>query len=423
MFGKILSRTKSLLNKGFIYVFGSSLFVELMGFIISVGVVRKFSKADYGYYTIAYNIYGYIAVFVGLGLINGILQYCSEKRGEDEKKGIYRYTFIIGTIFNLVLAVLIPLFAYLFVDTLSRVYLIAMCLWPLTTYWSNFYVMKLRVIKDNKHYMMTNISSSFIFLLSALILTRYYSIYGYILAFYIKSFVSAMIAAYYLRGNREHPSKNVISRQLKREILNYSLVCCATNFASTLLMLIDVTCINIFIGNAEIVATYKVATQIPTALLFIPSSFIIFIYPYIAENNNNVQWLRSNTRKMCAGMFALNLIIVIVLIAGAPLVVRILWGDRYTDAVPVLEILLINYLISGTFRKLYGNVLVALKKVKINLLNTVISSCLNIVLDIWFINKWGSMGAAYATLLVTVSSSAFVYIYYHLWCRKQRANA
>ena len=58
------------------------------------------------------------------------------------------------------------------------------------------------------------------------------------------------------------------------------------------MMLLDVTCINHFIGDPAIVATYKVATQIPTALTFIPSSIMVFIFPYFVEHNDNPHCLK-----------------------------------------------------------------------------------------------------------------------------------
>ena len=80
-------------------------------------------------------------------------------------------------------------------------------------------------------------------------------------------------------------------------------------------------------------------------------------------------------------------------------------GEEYIDAVPVFRLLSINYFISGTFRIVSGNLLVTQRRLKFNLLIAIVSTVTNIIADYFFIQWWGSMGAAYATVLVVVISS------------------
>ena len=399
-------------------VFISSVFTELIGFIASIFIVRLFSKEAYGYYAIAYNIYGYIAVFIGCGLNNGVLQYCSETRPESEKMSIYQFCQKFGSIFNLVLLVLMPLFSCIALNGEPRKYFILMSAWPIVAYLCNYYLMRLRVIKDNRHFMLSNVISALIFICVAAILAKTIGIVGYIVALYLKYFISFVLSRYYLKDYICAEPVQPLDKKFKEEIIRYSLICCLTNFASTIMMLVDVTCVNYFIGDPAIVATYKTATQIPTALLFIPSSVIVFAFPYLAENNTNIDWLKSNTKKLLFGVVAVNTVIAVMVFSFAPIIVKILWGERYLDAVQVLRILVVNFVITGTFNKVYGNLMVAIKKVNINLIKTVIFSCLNVVLDIIFIKLYGSTGAAIATLIVSCGSSLFSFIYYEYWLSK-----
>ena len=185
-------------------------------------------------------------------------------------------------------------------------------------------------------------------------------------------------------------------------------------------MLGDVTCINYFIGDAAAVATYKTATQIPVALLFVPSNIIVFAFPYLVENNKNYVWLKKNSKKLLAGIFAVNLSIALGVIIFAPLIVNILWGERYLDVVPILRTLTINFLVTGSFNMVFGNIMVAIKKVNVNLIKTIVSSCLNIILNILMLKNFGSIGAAYATLIVSVGSSVFSVLYFVAWIRREK---
>lgn len=403
-------------------VFFSSVFTEFISFIASIFIVRMFSKDEYGYYAIAYNIYGYISVFIGCGLNNGVLQYCSEIRPEGQKKAIYRFCQNTGSAFNVLLLVIMPVLSFFFLDGQPRYYFLVMVGWPLVAYLSNYYLMRLRVIKDNHHFMLSNVISAIFFIITATILVNYIGILGYIIALYIKYIVSTVTSYVFLNKQDNNLELEKITRSFKFEIVRYSLICCLTNFSSQILMLVDVTCVNYFIGKAAEVATYKTATQIPVALQFVPSSIIVFAFPYLVENNRNYKWLRKNSKKLFLGVFGINLVIALFVIVFAPLIVKILWGERYLDAVTVLRILTINFAVTGSFNKVYGNIMVAIKKVNINLLKTIIASCLNIILDILLIQQYGSVGAAYATLIVSCGSSGFAVLYFICWIRKKQIS-
>lgn len=400
-------------------IFLSSVFTEFISFIISIFIIRMFSKDEYGYYAIAYNIYGYIFVFVGCGLNNAVLQFCSELRPECEKKAIYQFCQKTGTWFNIGLFVIMPIISLSILNGQSSYYFMFMSGWPIVTYLSNYYLMRLRVVKDNRHFMLSNVISALIFMGTAAFLANWVGIVGYIGALYIKYIASIVLSYAFLKKNENVLGNCNISKSFKYEIIRYSLICCLTNFASHILMLVDVTCVNYFIRDPAVVATYKTATQIPVALLFIPSSIIVFAFPYLAENNQNYLWLKKNSKKLLAGVLGINFIIAMVVVLFASLIVNILWGDRYLDAVPVLRILTINFVLTGSFNMVFGNIMVAIKKVNINLAKTVICSFINIVLDILLIRAYGSVGAAFATLIISVCSSSFSVIYFVLWIKNE----
>ena len=63
------------------------------------------------------------------------------------------------------------------------------------------------------------------------------------------------------------------------------------NALSQLLYLLDLFVIGIVDPQETIIASYKVATVIPTALIFIPNSLVIYIYPYFAEHKDDTETL------------------------------------------------------------------------------------------------------------------------------------
>ncbi len=66
-----------------------------------------------------------------------------------------------------------------------------------------------------------------------------------------------------------------------------------------------------------------------------------------------------------------------------------------------------------------GNVMVAIKKVNINLIRTIFCSALNIILNCVLIKRYGSVGAAYATITVSIVSAVFAISYFKYWIKKK----
>ena len=75
------------------------------------------------------------------------------------------------------------------------------------------------------------------------------------------------------------------------------------------------------------------------------------------------------------------------------------------------RILSLGYLIAATFRIPAGNVIASLRKVKVNFYNSIVSGSANVVLDIILIKRYGSNGAAIATVLIFIISSIISNIY------------
>lgn len=81
------------------------------------------------------------------------------------------------------------------------------------------------------------------------------------------------------------------------------------------------------------------------------------------------------------------------------------------DALSIFRLLSVNFFVSGTFRILSGNLLVTQRKLKFNFLVAVVSSCVNVAANFLFINWWGAMGAALATVLVVLLTSVANTVY------------
>lgn len=400
-------KIKLLFNKGFFHIFGSSAINKVIAFASSIVLVRILSKTEYGAFTYAWNIYCIILLCNGMGLDSGTLQLASEHSGDAEYgKRICSYGTKLGLKINIIPALLlvcIGAFAPLKIDS-GRPLLIALCALPFLQFLFAMNNSFLRSQKRNKEFARLQVVNTLLlFVVSAgcaVLMREMGLVIGHYAAFIGTLMISLLVFHVHLIQRDSE-----IAEAEKTPLLKISFISMLNNGLSQLMFLIDVFVLGIVDPQETILASYKVATMIPTALTFIPAAMITFIYPYFAEHKDDGEWCMRNYKKLLLGMGAFNICVSLFLVAFAGPIVRIVFGKAYMDAIPVFRLLAVNYFVSGTFRAISGNLLVTQRKLKFNLLVAIISSSVNIVADYFFIQWWGSKGAAYATMLVVLISS------------------
>ena len=403
---KALAKIKTLFKTGFFHIFGSSVINKVIAFLSSVVLVRILTKVEYGAFTYAWNIYGMVFILNGMGIESGMLQLASEHSGDigyTDKVSSFGTKF--GLQFNCILAVILlaaGLFAPLKIEA-GRPLLCALCVLPIFQLLYNLTTVYLRVQKRNREYAKLQVANTaLVFVVSAgcAFLLREM---GLVVGHYIACIAAYLIGHLAFRVRLFDRNAEGIGDE-KRPLLRISFISMLNNGLSQLMYLLDLFVLGIVDPQETILASYTVATMIPTALTFIPLPLIIYLYPYFAEHRDDGKWCLDRYRKILLGLGGFNLLLSAMLFAAAPLIVRIVFGEQYMDAVPVFRLLAINYFFSGTFRTLSGNLLVTQRKLRFNLFVAVVSSLINVIADYFFIQWWGSMGAALATVLVVLVS-------------------
>ena len=408
MIQKLLKKLRGMGKEGLFHIFGSGAFAKIGGLISSVVVIRGLPKAAYGSFVDANNLYSYLAAFIGLGLHNAVMQYCSENISDDRRHAIYGYSLKSGMLGNFLLtaAVLgLSLWKGAMGQTTEANYLLMMCGLPFITYLDHYFQIILRVKLKNADYAKTNMVYVIFHVGGNIVMTLLWGVPGLIFSMYLAHGIASLRSAWVLNrdglfaGIRTTPVR--LERKDHREYLNYALVYALTTFASAVLVLLDVTCLGLVLGEAEILADYKVAATIPSACLFIPGSLTIYFYPKMvkafSESRSTGAAQLKNLVKIYLGV---NGFITLGMLVAAPLVIWLIFGDKYANVVPIFRILSVNYL-AASMRNLTSHVFAVLKKVKANLVFSILSGVLNIGLNLLLIPRLGSPGAAYATLTVT----------------------
>lgn len=404
-----------LFSTGFFHVFFSTVFNKGITFIAGIVLVRILSKEQYGVYSYAYNIYSTIMLFTGMGMVSAILQVCSESENKKKGKELYNYGCRFSLLFNITLSLTMLVIALVFPMPISgtKVLLVSMAALPLIQLLPSLQLTYLRTELRNKEYSKaTNLQTIMIASLT-IVLCLLINEYGRIVALYISAIITFIFLKTVYHVNIDFKRSNV-SFDDKKDMIKIGIISMLNTGLSELMYLIDIYVLGYSLHDEKLVAVYKVSTIIPTALAFIPLAVVVYAYPYFARNRMNKKWLIKASTYSYIGLGILNSCIGIFLYIFARPILAHVYGSDYLDATGCFKILAVNYAVSSTFRIFSGNILVSQRKLFFNFIVALISSLLNIVLNILLINIHGIEGAAIATLFTSVLSGLAntIYLFY-----------
>ncbi len=409
---------KKLLNKGFFHIFGSNIVNRVINFSSSILLVRILTKSNYGVWSAAENILQIFLLLQGLGVTAGLLQYASENQDPKKQYVYFKTSLFIGIITNIIasLGILIYYFFGKFSIPNSKPYFLLLFLLPLFNIIFDIIMIFLRIRLENKLYSFLNTLNSAFVLIFTVSGAYFFKITGVVLGRYLAVIFVIIYATYKLKNILPEVLKSaVLVKNELIDFLKYSATCLVANVFTSIYLLVDVFFIGFLLKDENIVAIYKTATLIPFALLQIPSSVIVFLFPFLAQRLAQPELLKELYYKIVRYMIIVNCIIVSILFFLAPFLIKLMFGVAFIDAVIPFRILLLGYLVNGSIKLPSGNTLFAMKKVTTNITVVVITGSLNILFDYFLIKKYGMIGASLSSLMVAILSSTmlFIAIRYH----------
>lgn len=418
-----ISRIKGMVNKlgksGFAHLFGSSVMNKVLGFISSIILVRLIPKSDYGIYSNADNILGMFCLLDGFGMVSTFLQYGCTSEGK-RKEDIWSFCFWFSLFFQIGLSIVIGVTA-IFCDFSipgTSFLLLLMSLLPIPRIIRDMQQVYLRTELRNKDYAYSNTFSTFITVVSSCLLSILFLEKGMIIANYLAAIFTIFFMIRKSKIKIPRMNNNLNSDEKKR-IIKFSTVCVINNSTSSIMYLLDTFVLGIVVASSTVTASYKVASKIPMALSFIPGCVMTYIYPYFAKHKDDGKWCLKNFKRIVFAFGLFNCLTVGVLIIFAPFVVQFLFGSQYLDAVYPFRLLCLNYIIQATFATMSGQLLVSQEKLAFNTITGFVSSILNTVFNLILIPKYFSVGAAIATVLVTIIVSILSTGYLYITLRKK----
>lgn len=401
------------LHGGVLRLMMASVLNNVVGMLSNMVITRILTKPEYGYWSYTLNIYSYLNLISGLGLLSGSLQFASENMGTAKEFEYYKYCLRIGLLVNSIITAaflgLTFFVPFAFPEAVPFIRSIAPII--LLEYSFQLLLIIFRCQSRIKEYVIVlNINT--VLLAVGHCAGALFGVKGVLIGRYGAMICSLVVLCIIAQKEilKIHRTRFFKFKEVG-DLWYYSLFMAAVSALNCVLYLLDVSMIGMLMQDSESVAIYKVATLIPTALTFIPNSVTVCIMPVVIRNNKNRAWQRKNIPKAYISLGGLNAVLCSLLVIFAPLIITILSGIQYLPAVPAFRVLVCGYFISGTFRMLSINILAGFRYVKYNLFISIVSGVCDIVFNYFFIQKFGIIGAAYATFGVDLVTAILSFGY------------
>jgi O-antigen/teichoic acid export membrane protein len=411
---KALNTTAVLKKKGAFHIIVGSFLTKFVAFFGSILLVRVLNKEQFGLLSYIENIYNYVFLFAGIGLNYCILRYVVLAEEKSKKYTCYKYSVKTSFVFNLFLIIIVSLGVLVFphpdefqyAKVLILVSLLALPFHHLVV--SNLYTY--RSMFSNNRFAI----SSFV-VTSTLILCRYIGasfigLSGVIISKILVYFSFAITLSYFTYKKYFLGIKTVVlQKQEKKEMISYSLQYMITNGIWAIFMLNDIFLLGQFSGDPTILADYKVAYVLPGNMAIISTAIGVFIGPYFVKNENDNNWVRKNYYKVfLVTLSSIGFISFLLYLFAGPLV-SLMYGNQYSNVVPLMRILILASFANCGLRFTTAHVLASLGYIKYNMIVSFLGVLVQIVMNIKFIPIYGAKAVAWTSFFVYALMAILLY--------------
>lgn len=416
--------TKEQVDKGLKLLVKSSFIVfiglflsKILTYVYRIIIARQFGPEVYGLFSLAVMVIGWFVAFSSFGLSNGLIRFIPIYRGKKEFNKI-KYLFKISTtilFFSSLIAAFILFFSADFIsikffhDSGLIIFLkIFSFLIPLWIF-SDFLISILRAYEEISWYsFIFNILQNAVKVLTLALLVFLGFNSNSVIFSYLLGFLSMFLVAYFVCKYKiseifgKYKLKKQIKLKIKKEFISYSWPIMFTSIIGSVFYWIDSFSIGYFKTALE-VGLYNAALPIALLMSFAPELFMQLFFPLINKEFSRKNWetIKQLSQQVGKWIFIINLPIFLIILLFPGAIINLLFGSTYLIAENALRILAIGFFISSLFN-ISGNLIGMVGKSKIMLINIIITSLINIILNIILVPRYGINGAAISTTIVWI---------------------
>jgi len=409
-----LDSSLKIIVKSSLFVFIFLLFSRIIFYFYRVIIARDFGPDIYGSFSLALAIFSFAITLSFLGFSEGILRFTPLYRGTKKINNIryiLRWSISILTISSVLFGALL-FFASEFIsinifhDPNLIIFLkVLSFVFPFCIIGSVFLCF-IRGFEKAKEY--TFISeflqnaAKLVFLIFFIVLGMKSSsiVFSHFAGVLLVSIVSYFYCRYKLP---EIFKKNVLNGKTKKKVRSkfvfYSIPLIFSGILYVLFGYMDSILIGIFKSPSD-VGFYNAALPIATFLSFIPTLFLQIFFPMITREffEKKFELVHESAKQVQKWVFIINLPLFFLMFLFSGAFINLFFGAQYLVAEQALRILSVGFFFYS-MTQISENLILAIGKSKILLVNVSVLILLNIVLNLILIPKYGIEGAALSVTL------------------------
>lgn len=413
-----LKKVRVLIKDGFLHILAGSTLNKAIAFISSILIVRLVSKSDYGVLTYVDNLYSYVLLFTGLGMSTAIMKYCTISTKPESDYKYLSFSLKCGCITQLLLTMVLVLYSWIADSVLENAQelLYLKFLYPCMAFAVTLLQNYVRSQGDNKKYAYISVLQTGIILFFSIGLTLLMGVSGVIIARYIGLVVALVVLIKYVRKIIPRYMSDKLSVDEIKSYLKISISIMIADIFTTIIPINELFIVSSVISDETVIASYKIATLIPSQLMFIASSIVIYLFPKIAQEKKFSDAF-NKVKKSALACFVMISCITVIGILFNKYIILLIYGNAYLDSIRLSNIYWVVYMINAGLRILPVQMMAALGKAKANAYISVITALLHVVLFYIAISKFDLYVGAIATGGIYLISTVMLWIVL-VWYKK-----
>lgn len=385
-----------------IWLILEKVFQLILGLVVGIWTARYLGPSNYGILNYGASFIAFFSVICSLGLENVIIKYFVDY---PKKHNIILFSaitirFVTSIISVLVIYLIVSITHYdeklvIAVITLQSLALLFNSL-DTIDYWFQSRLMSMYVV------IAKSIARLFVSIWKINLLISGASLQFFALSSAIEAMILGVILlVIYFKKNSIHLS---FSGNYSKELLLNSYHFILSGLLVTLFTQMD----RIMLGNLidqESVGVYSVASTIATLWYFVPLAVINSARPIILKKKQvSISKYQEKLKQLYAFIFWLGLLVSLFITLFSNLIIKTLYGQQYIEAAAPLAILIWASVFSllGTARNIW---IVSEGVNKYTKYYFLIGMLVNFVLNYIFINCFGVVGSAVATLIAQITTT------------------
>ncbi|MFD1316770.1 polysaccharide biosynthesis C-terminal domain-containing protein [Namhaeicola litoreus] len=404
---------KNFLSRKGGWVFSSMIIGKLFIFFSSWIALKLLPQDDLGYLLFALNIILFFVPISGLGATHGLLRFGSFQETSDSRQNLLREVLIKGFIFSTILmGSIIVMSRFLTIKMPgSQFYLLGLSFLILTLFFLEAIKTYYRIIGKNEIYAKIEITNALILLPAVFITCYFFGIWGYLSTLVLTPMLATLV---YFPKNIIQTSTSG-NKLLGIDFWKYSVFTGLSNSVTQLLAIADIFLIGYLLKDPAQVTFYKYLSLIPLSLVLLPNAFLMTDFVSLTTHIKNSRYISQYIKQYISLLIIILLGIWTIHFIFIEDILKFL-GRDFLPYKKVYLFLLFGVTAVILLRILFGNLLSAFGKARINFWIASFSVVINLLLNLYFIPTQGILGAAITSCLTMWISSllSMFCVYYFL---------